>query len=54
MYMDNNQWKGHIIYNINDTVSIEILLMKDNKYTYKEAHVIASALKLMATENFNI
>lgn len=54
MYMDNNEWKGRIIYNINDAVSIEKLLMEDNEYTYKEAHVIASALQLMATENFNI
>lgn len=52
MYMDNNEWKGHIIYNIYDTVSTETLLMEDNEYTYKEAHVIASVLKLMAMDNF--
>lgn len=52
MYMDNSEWKGHIIYDIYDTETTETLLMEDNEYTYKEAHIIASALKLIATDNF--
>lgn len=52
MYIDNNEWKNHIIYNIYDTVPTETLLMEDNEYTYKEVHVTASALKQIAMDNF--
>ena len=54
MYMGNSEWRGHIIYDIQNIEDTERLLMEDNEYTYVEAHIIASALKLIAADNFNI
>lgn len=54
MYMDNTERRGHIIYDIQNIEETERLLMEDNKYNSEDAHILASALKLIATDNFNI
>ena len=54
MYMDNTKQRGHIINDLQNIEDIERLLLEDNEYTSEDAHILASALKLIATDNFNI